>query len=65
MSGQNDPSSHGQRLRRRVGSDQVLKVLDFFSGQFNGISRFGTSHELHHPDPVYPVGLALSNSESS
>src|SRR5947209_20524275 len=48
---QNDAGPHGQRLRRRVSSDEVLKVPGFFSGQFNGISGFGTSHGLSPPLP--------------
>jgi hypothetical protein len=46
---QNDPSTHRQRLRRGVSSDEVLKALGFFSRQLNGISRFGTSHVLSPP----------------
>jgi hypothetical protein len=44
MRSQNDPGTHGQRLRRRVGSDEMLKVLGFFSGQFDWIGGFGTTH---------------------
>jgi hypothetical protein len=59
---QNDAGTYGQRLRRRVGSDEVLKVPGFFSGQFNRISGFGTSHGLSPPLPslssrVDPVKL--------
>lgn len=51
MGRQNDPGTHGQCLLRRVGTDKVLKVLDFFSGQCNWISGFGTSHVLSPPTP--------------
>ena len=51
MGGENDPGTHGQRLRRRVSSDELLKVLNFFSGQCNWISGFGTSHGLSPPTP--------------
>src|SRR5437667_11293406 len=51
MGSQNDPGTHGQRLRRRVRTDEVLKALDFFSGQFNWISGFGTSHVFSPPSP--------------
>jgi len=48
---QNDPGTHRQRLRRGVGSDEVLKTLGFFSGQLNWIRGFGTSHVLSPPTP--------------
>ena len=51
MGCQNNPSTYGQRLRRRVGSDELLKVFSFFSGQLNWISGFGTSHVLSPPTP--------------
>src|SRR5258708_23165570 len=51
MGGQNNSSPHGERLWRRVGSDELLKVLSVFSGQCNWISGFGTSHGLSPPTP--------------
>jgi hypothetical protein len=62
MGCENDPSTHGKRLRRHVSSDELLKALGFFSGQCNWIRRFGTSHELSPPNPslsflVDPVKL--------
>lgn len=59
---QNNPSTYGQRLRRRVRSDELLKVFSFFSVQFDWIGGFGTSHVLSPPTPnlsslVDPVKL--------
>jgi hypothetical protein len=48
---QNNPGMHGQCLWRRVGSDELLKVFSFFSGQCNWIRGFGTSHVLSPPTP--------------
>ena len=48
---QNDPGAHGQRLRGRVRSDELLKALGLFSGQYNWIRGFGTSHVLSPPTP--------------
>src|SRR5438105_9902832 len=53
---QNDPGTHRQRLRGAVSSDEVLKVPGFFSGQFNWISGFGTSHMLSPPTPSLSSG---------
>ena len=60
---QEDPGTHGQRLWCGVSTDQVLKVLGFFSGQFNWISGFGTSHLVSPPIPVYPLSFTVSNTE--
>src|SRR5438105_2801877 len=69
MGGQYDAGSHGQRLRCGVGSDELLKVLGFFSGQCNGICGFGTSHGLSPPLstflPFYLLSVTLSNSENT
>src|SRR5205807_10663042 len=50
-------------------SDNLLKVLVFFSGQFNEIREFGTSHGLSPPLStllsVYLLSLTLSKSEST
>ena len=48
---QNDSSTHGEGLRRRVCSNEVLKVFGFFSGQFDWISGFGTTHVFSPPAP--------------
>jgi hypothetical protein len=31
MGSENDPGSHGQRLGRRVRTNKMLKMVDFFS----------------------------------
>src|SRR5437764_8684389 len=46
---QNDPRTYRQRLRRRVSTNKLLKMLSFFSRQFNWISGFGTTHKLSPP----------------
>src|SRR5918912_944573 len=63
MGCQNDPGTHGLRLRCTVRTDKLLKLLGFFSCQFNWISGFGTSHMLSPPRLVYPLSMTLSNSE--
>ena len=63
MDSQNDPSPHSQRLWRGVGSDELLKVLDFFSSQFNGMSGLGTTHWFHLPRSVYLLSFLLSKAE--
>jgi hypothetical protein len=63
MSPQNDPGTHGLGLWRAVRTDELLKLLDFFSGQGNGISGFGTTHWLSPPLPVYLLLGMLSNPE--
>lgn len=65
MGSQNDPGTHGQRLRRGVRSDELLKVLGFFSGQYNWMSGFGTTHGFHLPLSVYLLSLLLSKAEQT
>ena len=55
MSGENDLRAHGLCLRRRVGADEVLKMLGFFSSQFDWIGWFGTSQGLSPPKPSLSV----------
>src|SRR5713226_9647559 len=62
---QNDPGTHGERLGGGVSTDQMLKLFGFFSGQFNGISGFGTSHMVSPFIPVYPLTFTVSNTEST
>src|SRR5205814_3420065 len=59
MGCQNNPGTHGQCLRRRVGSDELLKVLSVFSGQCNWIGGFGTSHGLSPPTPSLSSLISL------
>ena len=44
-------------------SDELLKRLDFFSGQVNWMSGLGTTHWFHLPLSVYLVSLLLSKAE--
>ena len=49
MGSQDNPGTYGQRLRCSMCSDELLKLLGFFSGQFNWMSGFGTTHVLSPP----------------
>src|SRR5690242_21594449 len=49
MGSQNDPGTHRRGLRCGMGTDELLKLLGFFSRQFNWMSGFGTTHWLSPP----------------
>src|SRR6266849_3371970 len=63
MNPQNNPGTHRQRLRCVLCSDELLKRLDFFSGQFNWMSGLGTTHWFHLPLSVYLLSFLLSKVE--
>jgi len=44
-------------------SHELVKRLDFFSGQVNWMSGLGTTHWFHLPLSVYLVSLLLSKAE--
>jgi hypothetical protein len=63
MDSQDDPSTKRHDLRCRMGSDELLKRLDFFSGQVNWMSGLGTTHWFHLPLSVYLLLFLLSKAE--
>jgi hypothetical protein len=52
MGSQNDPGTHYKRLRRGVGTDELLKVLCFLRGHFTWISGFRTAHLVSPSTPT-------------